>query len=197
MWSLEPTWWLFTMTTSFLFPPNVRHVAGINNTGWNEKTVTTSLIKCSSCRPLFMLSTCQIVRCQGNYLLCFSTSRTVYHSHVLFCLLPNKTDGAYPHQPLGENPPNSHFFFVCCKLSKDSPHIKVESRRILEINRYTCVFVLKYLLEDWWKLLPRNGAIHQACSHAITHVKDGARKPVTLSSNERQGSTSNSWQKPG
>lgn len=52
-------------------------------------------LKCSSCRPSFMLSTCQIVRCQGTAMFWFIT------------------------QQLGENPPYSHFFFFCCKLSKD------------------------------------------------------------------------------
>lgn len=71
----------------------------------------------------------------------------------------------------------------------------MESKWIQEINGYTCIFALNYFLERWWKLVPCNWGIHQACSHAVKHVEDGVCQPATLSSAEKQGCTSNSWQK--
>lgn len=56
-------------------------------------------------------------------------------------------------------------------------------------RRATGILVCFKILEDHWlKLLPPRGTIHQGCSRAIRYLK------ATLSSNEKQGSTSNSWQ---
>lgn len=71
----------------------------------------------------------------------------------------------------------------------------MKSGRIKEINRHPCTFAPDNFFERWWKLMPCNRGIHQARSHAVKHVEDGVCQPATLSFSEKQGCTSNSWQK--
>lgn len=145
----ENTWWLFTMMASLFFPPNEQHVAVISNAGWNEKTVTASLpwnvvlADLSLCCQLAKLSVARAT-------ICFVSDKIYFpytFSQPCFGLLPNKTDGAYPHQPLGENPPNSHFFSFVANIQKIHFTLRLNPA---ELGRWTDIHV--YL---FWNICSR------------------------------------------
>lgn len=109
----------------------------LNMSSWTERKITTHPIKCNPDRLLCTFSTCQDVRCHGDYSLCF-WFETSSNRDIIRCLYHHLPTTCIHFSHLTETFLMDLFFFFFCKFSKDLPDIEMETGLLMNKLCYGC-----------------------------------------------------------